>query len=269
VRRSWRAPRPFVLESADAVAHQALFRRPGEIDLAVVVAAHGGVLVHGRLDRGEGAMLRTPAGAVLTVDERLEGTPHGLFIAAHEAGHLVLHPDVGLSAWCRVVSGSFFQREIDASDFGSRVLTPGPLVEAWLRAAEATLGAHGLTLHVARAFADVFRVSLPVALLRLVARVEEPLAAVCTREGVVRWWSATNAFPFDLTMRFALGRAAHARTSEALARHVAHGEPELVPAEAWTKHRRARGATLVEHSVRFEGGAPADGALTLLRARAG
>jgi hypothetical protein len=202
---------------------------------------------------------------VLTVDERLEGTRYGRFVAVHEAGHLVLHPDIGLSAWCRGASGSFFQSEIDASDFGARVLTPGPLVEAWLRAAGAAL-ARGLTLHGARAFADVFRVPLAAALLRLVERLEAPLAAVCTRAGVVRWWAATDAFPFKLTMRYPLGRAAHARTQQALVRHEGHGEPEAVPAETWTKHRRARGAHLLEHSVRFDRGGQ-DAALTLLRFR--
>ncbi len=161
-------------------------RAPADIDLAYVAAALGAVLVHARLDRGEGATLRAPGGAVLTVDERLAGTPEGCFVGAHEAGHLVLHPDVGLSAWCRGASGSFFQREIDASDFGSRLLTPGPLVEAWLRGA-AALSPRGFTLHAARAFAGVFAVPLATALLRLVARLEEPLAAVCTRAGNVRW----------------------------------------------------------------------------------
>jgi hypothetical protein len=226
-------------------------------------AALGAVLVHARLDRGEGATLRAPGGAVITVDDRLGGTPEGRFAGAHEAGHLVLHPDVGLSAWCRGASGSFFQREIDASDFGSRLLTPGPIVEAWLEAARAAL-ARGFTLDVARAFADVFRVPLAVALLRLVGLLEEPLAAVCTRGGTVRWWSATDAFPFKLTMRFPLGHAACARTSESLARHE---EPERVAAEAWTKHRRARGASLIEHSVQLAGGGDENDALTLLRSR--
>jgi hypothetical protein len=120
-------------------------------------------------------------------------------------------------------------------------------------------------LHAACAFADVFRVPLALALLRLVGRLEEPLAAVCTRGGVVRWWAATDGFPFKLTMRFPLGRAAHARTRESLAPHERHGEPERVPADAWTKHRRARGASFIEHSVRFAGGGEENGALTLLR----
>jgi hypothetical protein len=265
VKRSWRAPRPHVVERADETADELLLRHPAEIDLAYVAAGLEAVLVYAPLDRGEGATLRAPGGAVIIVDERLAGTLEGRFVGAHEAGHLVLHPDVGLSAWCRGASGSFFQREIDASDFGSRLLTPTPLVEAWLRTAHMTL-ARGCTLHAARAFADVFRVPLAVALLRLVGRLEEPLAVVCTRGGTVRWWSATDGFPFKLTMRFMLGNAAHARTRESLARHEDHGESEPVSAEAWTKERRARGASLVEHSVRLQR-LGEDFSLTLLRVR--
>ncbi len=44
----------------------------------------------------------------------------------------------------------------------------------------------------------------------------------------------------------------------------ATASPSPSSAEAWTKHRRARGASLVEHSARLAGGQGRDG-LTVLR----
>jgi hypothetical protein len=262
VKRSWRAPRPAVLDCAEELADEVLLREPDDIDVRYVAAALGSVLLHAPLERGEGTTLRAPGGSVLTVDARLEGTPLGRFIGMHEVGHVVLHPDIGLSTWCRGASGSFFQREIDASDFGSRALTPSPLVRAWLPSMAASRKVRP-TLSLVRSFAETFRVPLPLALLRLVDELGAPVAVVQTRGGVVRWWSTSDDFPFPITMRFAVGRGACARSIEALARHEAHGEAEPVAAGAWSKHKRARGARVSEQSVRLAD-ERADDAITLL-----
>jgi hypothetical protein len=240
-------------------------RTPDEIDLHYAACARGALLVFEPIPRGSGTTLRGPGAGILSVDQALAGTPEGRFVEAHEIAHHELHPDIGLRAFCRGVSGSFFQREIDASDFGSRFLTPEALVRVGLSSARGGGSCRGTSLTLATAFADAFRVPLDLALMRLCDAIDEPILVAHTRAGRVQWWAAAPAFPFPATKGFVVGQRARACSREALAAHLAHGEPEAMPAAAWSKHRKARGAELLEHSTSVAGDGHA--ALSLLCVR--
>ena len=180
-----------------AVAREVLTSRgitePEQIDLPAILADHRLVLRRARLANAEGRLVRSGRHGVVTIDESAFQSEKWRFVGAHELGHHRLHehraelacfPKVGAT---REERSRSFLDEQGASDFAVELLTPAAMVAAHdeVRASPAAR---------ARAIAQGFGVSLPVAALRVLDFTKEPCAVAYAEAGQVLWCTATRGF---------------------------------------------------------------------------
>jgi hypothetical protein len=165
-------------------------RDPRDVDLEAI-AMHLGALVEPRsFPRGEGHLLRDRATgtALIAVRADLYGTQKGRFVAAHEIGHLISHPDIDALPICtgdvaRLPPGAR-RIEGEASDGGCEILMP----EAWFAP---SCAGRAPALGELRALASRFDVSLSSTALRALQFVGVPCAFVVVVGGVVDWWACS------------------------------------------------------------------------------
>jgi Zn-dependent peptidase ImmA (M78 family) len=195
MKRSWRLPHAETLLAADRLLDEAMVWEPEDLDLHAIAARLGAVIVPEPMTKGRGFVSRSHEGAIISVCEKVLRTCSAGFTIAHEIGHVVRHPDVGLLAFCEE-GGRFWQREGDANDFAARITLSPRLLDA----------KRGSFVESTLATAARHRVSPSAAAQALLDHRDAPAALAVVTDDVIKWWAASDAFPFKLTKNFELTR---------------------------------------------------------------
>ncbi len=233
---------PKVLEVANRI-HTALgTRRPKDIDIDIIADHLGMRIVYGGASTAEGWSLQAGGHAIIHLDEGTAGRPRGRFTAAHEIGHLLLHPDSNQLALCTNPdaerNGPYHHREQEADDFAAALLIPDFLGAAFCQMPRPTVeDVHRL--------ARTFRTSFEMSALRMVRlNRDAPCAVTLALNGRVKYAAETAPFPGKIVKR----RELH---PSSLARAVPLDGPApqvsgIVPGEAWGSPQ-----PLHEHSIPY------------------
>jgi Zn-dependent peptidase ImmA (M78 family) len=189
------------------------------------------------LDGCEGVLLTDRVRSVgkILVNSR-RGTRAARFSIAHELGHFLLERHVlGLDGTFTCSRGDMREtrtdrrnklQEVEANEFAIALLAPEDQLAPYLREQP--------EIASALAMRDRLDISLEAAMRCLVDRHEEPIAAVWTRNGKIRYAVRGKAFPW-IERSAGQSVSSLSRTFSALAK----GEPVVVPmaetsAAAWT-----------------------------------
>ena len=207
-----------------------------------VIAAHCGATIDTAPMEGALAQLvRRGRKVQILLADHLTDPAAQRFSIAHELGHLVLgHPTPpGITA----VMGSPVptterSHEEEANAFAAELLMPAD----WLRQ---RCEAGPVGLDVPRQISRELGVSILASAIRFVELTSHPCAAVLSRNQVVRWVAATEAFPHAIVR----GRVVPSTTAAGafFATGRAPDEPQRVSAADWVE--APAGGVMVEHAA--------------------
>jgi Zn-dependent peptidase ImmA (M78 family) len=202
-------------------------RHPSQIHPAEIAARNGAMVVYGPLRTARGAIARNRDGAVITVDERARGKPQESFTIAHELLHNALHRLRDHLVQCVAGDAPRTDEEWDvereANDGASELLIPEALGAPFCALDVATPAAID---RLARAF----RVSFPMAAIRMTELTMAPCAVALVEGDRVRWAVESLTFPGAIARRQRVHESAIAAR---LSRRPAADREGDVPGAAW------------------------------------
>jgi hypothetical protein len=227
------------IDAARALLRDAHIDSPRDLDLELLAAHIGVMVLWGPLAREEGHILHADRWAVVRVAEHLRGTPRGRFVTAHEIGHRVLHRDADHFARCTgddmPTGGARWRVEREANDFAVELLLPAAQVSPRCAHERVTLD------DVSRIARD-HGTSLTATAMRVTELAACACAVVLSRDGEVERWTKSATFR-GVTAR---GRTLDPRALAASLERRASAE--LSPA-VWGRARL--GAPIVEEAIRL------------------
>lgn len=239
-------PRSITANAARNLIAQLNINAPEEIDIELI-AAHFDVFIKFRkLHHQEGHLLRLGQHGLIVIDEDARESKKWRFVAAHELGHFLRHPnldqfklctDADLHNWY-LSSG----HETEANDFAAELLMPEPFFKK-------RCDRNKPSLRDIQELAGLFNTTLTATSLRFIAFSDEPCAVVYSTKGRVDWFACTANFRYPPERGMRLSNGTYAFNFFA-GREIPNG-PETVNAKDWCGLPQARGCDMQEHSLQL------------------
>lgn len=232
-------------QRAEEIIKKLRIREPSEIDLEDI-AMERGVLVRERLLKGsEARLVRKGRSGIITVDQSIPEEGRKRFAVAHDLGHFELHRESQLlfcSEQDMVVWNENKPQEIEANEFAANMLMPEDLFKAHLAKEKPNLD-------MVKFLASQFRTTLTATAVRYAQLSAEPLAAVISRDAVIRWYRKSGSFCHHVKVGSKLSPNCYA--FDYYDGLDVPKKPMKAPAHAWLAGNVDGEAEIIEHSLIF------------------
>lgn len=218
-------------------------RSPSHLVVEAIAWRFGLTVYRTPLDGAEGCLVRREAGGAILVAEQQDAGRYR-FTVAHELGHFLLHPTIGLQPCVQADFAPWTvsrQTERDADDFAAELLLPRELVATRMHASEPSLTA-------IEALAQEFLTSLTATAIRYVEVSGFPCALVVSSAAGIEWFRVSEDFPGWFQKGQPIHRDSFAY--DALRGDVPAGM-ETVLATAWLTERRWKDVFIKEQTIRL------------------
>lgn len=236
--------------AARSVLEQLEISAPDELDLELVAAYHGLLVVKQPLGQQEGVLLRAGDRGLVAIAPSAYASNAWRAVLAHELGHFLLHPDedqlslcTGAGDWNRY---KVSRAEGEADAFADELLMPSALFGPMCLRARPTL-------YDVEQLAEQFQTPLVTTAVRFVAHCDQPCAVVRATGRTIDWYRRSEDFVVPLRRGARIHEASYA--SDLLAGREAESRLEAVDVVGWCDgrlaHRLDEAVLLHEHSVRL------------------
>ena len=166
---------------------------PEDMSMEEIAWSQGLIVNRKEMDGSEGRILMNKDSAVITVNAKIDYQPKINYIIAHEIGHAFLHrdkfpmftdTDKTLANW--YANG---EHESEANAFASELLMPATLFKRKVTRRK-------LELSLIENVANYFGASKTATFLRYRELGDFPVMIIFIENGLIRWKTASNDFPF-------------------------------------------------------------------------
>ena len=241
------------MRSPKAYAEQVLksldITRPEDLELLDAIAFERGAIVRYKpIDGAEARITIAGRQAIITISTNIADPRRRRFSVAHELGHFEMHRKLSALAICTSKDFEFRQVaqqiEQDANLFAASLLMPESIIKPLIDDSD-------LSLSLARAIADTFKVSLTAASRRMVEFSHESCAVVLSQDGFIRWFQGSPSF-HEQGLFVDVKASVVPDTPAGLYFHrgAISDQPRRVQAEAWLRRGTlGRQTTLLEQSI--------------------
>jgi len=212
------------------------------VDVAAVAKDLGLLMLEESLTDCDGCLVVHDGAAAIVVNRDLQPSGRKRFTVAHEIGHFQLHRQTGYWAESahEMEAGWQSGRELEANFFAAELLMPDRYVDANFARLKPTLW----TVDDLAGHCDV---STTAAAVRLARRSHHACAVVYVSEGEVKWFAASEYFPYWIPVGHEVHPASGARAL--LDGASIPDRPEGLPASIWAPDdTKAEDAEIQEHS---------------------
>lgn len=242
-----RPSHPSALKAARSLLEHLEISSPEQLDLELVAAYLGVLVLKQPLHHQEGCLLRAGNRGVIAISQQAYDSHKWRFVLAHELGHFLMHPETDQFALC--TSADVWSRykasrtEAEANVFAAELLMPKSLMEP-------LCDCDRPSLHDISAIAERFQTSLTSTALRFIKFSDEPCAVVHSSHGKVDWYHKTDDFLVPLRRGMKIDRDTYA--ADLFSGQRVADRHQAVDPDGWCDGRYAHRVTdavlLHEHS---------------------
>lgn len=173
-----------------------------------------------------GRITRDKSDAIITVDTKIKEAGRINFTIAHEVAHNFLDDeDKLLCSYADIFSQSFKKREADANKFAAELLIP----EKWVRT---IMNWEGNAISTLDNGARIFGATLSCTAIRYSKYGKIPLAVICTENGIIKWKSISENFPYQY-VKAGDKVSNYTKAFEFYEGRAIDKEPSVISASAW------------------------------------